>query len=64
MDSLEWYSYSLLQLIISFAESVEKQTQLKTVSKQAALIAVPKHPDRANNETGPRHGGEISFLTF
>jgi hypothetical protein len=60
MDSLEQYGYSSLKLIIPCAGTVE--TQLKTISKQAPLTVVPKHLVGANNKTGPRHGGEWSFL--
>lgn len=62
MDSLEWWGYRLLKLIISHAESVETHTQLITVAKKAALTVVPNHLVGPNNETGPRHGGERSFL--
>jgi len=62
MDSLEWYGYRLLKPIISHAESVQTQTQLKTVAKKAVLTVVPKHLVGLNNETGPRHSGERSFL--
>jgi len=43
VDSLEWYGYRLLKLIISHAESVGIHTQLKTVAKKAALTVVPNH---------------------
>jgi len=62
VDSLEWYGYRLLKLIISHAESVGTHTQLKTVAKKAAFTVVPNHLVGPNNETGPWHGGERSFL--